>query len=86
MCKNINEIKKINDEKSKAIACIGCEDYKCYTTNGTCGKKYCAVKMAEYKDKQFEKVMKILKDELDADDYRQNNEGFCNALRDIFYK
>ena len=38
--------KKINDEMSREIACIGCEDYKCYTTNGTCGKRYCAVKMA----------------------------------------
>ena len=78
--------KKINDEMSRKIACFGCEDYKCYTTNGTCGKKYCAVKMAEYKDEQFEKVMKTLKTHLDADNSNNDNEGFCNVLRDIFYE
>ena len=30
--------------------------------------------------------MKTLKTHLDADNSNNDNEGFCNALRDIFYE
>lgn len=70
-------IERHNSDKATHIAEKHWNDYKtAYNA---------AMTMAEQKDKSFEKVMSTLKAHLDAADSSNDNEGFCEALREIYY-
>ncbi len=69
---------------SRKFCCFGCENYACYTEKRKCHKFIALERMAEWKDKQFELVMKVLRIRLDATDRTADNLQFIEELRSVF--
>jgi hypothetical protein len=43
-----------NEDKARSLCCSGCNDYNCYTKAGSCVQLKNIMRMAEWKDEQFE--------------------------------